>query len=66
VFAGGHPGVEVGDRELLAVDELLVPEADAQGHHVDAERPDLVVGEVAGAVGDDPDGHGSSRGSGAL
>ena len=49
-------GPELGRRQLLAVDQLLVAEADAERDDLDAPLLDEVVGEVAGAVGDDADG----------
>ena len=48
-------GPELGGRQLLAVDELLVAEADAQRHDLDAPALGELVGQVAGAVGDDAD-----------
>ena len=49
--------VERLDGELGAVLELLVAEADRQRDHLDAVGGDILVGEVAAAVGDDADGH---------
>ena len=58
--AGGF-AVE-GDRPRLEpVDVLLVTEADVEGDDLDAVALDEVVGQVAGAVGDDADGHGGVR-----
>ena len=55
----GELRVEVVDAELAAVVELLVAEADRERHDLDAVLRDLLVGEVAAAVGDDAYGHGA-------
>ena len=52
-------------RELDAVDELLVAEADRQRHDLDAERVGAGLREIAGAVGDDAYGHETSWASGS-
>ena len=54
----GQPPVELADAEVDAVGELLVAEADRERHDGDVELVGLVLGQVAGAVGDDADGHG--------
>ena len=59
-------GPELGRRQLLAVDELLVAEADAERHDLDAPARDELGGEVAGAVGDDADRCRGSRMHGAA
>ena len=52
---------ELGGRQLAAVLELLVAEADGQRHDDDVVLLDELVGQVAGAVGDDVDaGHARS------
>ena len=53
-----EPAVELADAEVDPVGELLVAEPDRQRHDGDVELVGLVLGQVAGAVGDDADGHG--------
>ena len=62
------PGPELVGAELLAVDELLVAETDAQRHDLDAGGAGDLVGQVARAVGDDADvaAGGRGRGGGRL
>ena len=48
-------GPELVGGQLLAVDELLVAEADAERHDLDAPALGELGGQVAGAVGDDAD-----------
>ena len=56
VGARGHAACRSrSTRELDAVDELLVAEADRQRHDLDAVAVDHVLRQVAGAVGDDAD-----------
>ena len=54
----GQPSVELGDAEVDPVGELLGAEADRERHDGDVELVGLVLGQIAGAVGDDADGHG--------
>ena len=51
---------ELAGRQLDAVDQLLVAEADRQGDDPDAVRDDHLLGEVAGGIGDDADAHGAA------
>ena len=55
---------ELGRREVAAVDELLVADADRQRHDLDPELVGDALREIAGGVGDDADAHdgGSVRG----
>ena len=52
-----EPVPELVGAELLAVDELLVAEADGERDDLDAERVDERLRQVAAAVGDHPDAH---------
>ena len=58
----GAPGPELVGAELLAVDELLVAETDAQRHDLDARGAGDLVRQVARAVGDDADVAAGGRG----
>ena len=51
----GAPGPELVRRELLAIDELLLAEADAERDDFDAPPLDEVIGKIARAVRDDAD-----------
>ncbi len=52
---------EVVDAQLLAIDQILLAEADGQRDHGDPVSGEEIVGEVARRVRDDAD-HGASRG----
>ena len=50
--------VELRHAEIDAIGELLGAEPDRERNDVDVELVGLVLGQVAGAVGDDAHGHG--------
>ncbi len=60
VLGGLEPVPERVGGQLFPVDELLVAEADREWHDLDPERVDEVLRQVARAVGDDSNSHGSS------
>ena len=57
LLVGGETAVEVAGGEVDAVVELFAAEADGEGDDGDAEGFGGFVGEIAGGIGDDADGH---------
>ena len=64
---GGHPPVELGGVQIDPIGQLVLAEADGEGHDRDAVGVDDVLGQVARAVGDEADAsHSVPPGSGGT